>query len=788
MTDSNKTNDLDRYGVWVKKPPRTVDSENTHTDSSDSFSVTDITSELPDFSSLDNLDSVSPEENVSSFQDADTTLSVEELSGITGSAELVKDPLPPAEHINTDNKEDSMAKESDASSTEEIPLDEFITGGFSDDSSDNPSKQTADSHEQQVKAEDFIEPAPAAPAEVTQEETFSLDDFLDGSLGNEEPQPVEAAPSSDDKPLDIDLSFDESPAAAVSDEPVFEEPAAELSAVDTEPKKSEPLPETEEIDLSSFGMTDSEPEPAPASPSAAPAEEVDISEFGLSNDTEEAPAATTSASAEKVDYDMSVTTDDDSGEKQKQEAAPAAQEDSKPQPSFTAPEDSDFDIDAIMSDVKDENGKTVCIGKAEDTLVKEIESVPEEIINDAVSPEVIEDLNDTAAVSETSEPARDIPDTFEEETASLIDSAEEEQHSPATEAPAAETVSSVSSKILDQIVDELDSLKNEIAGLKIDFADLKKREESEFSHTAAPAATEDNGFFSNIGDDDTIALSGDELDNILNNADFTETAAEAEPVQKAEQPDSEPEPAAAEEIAASEPEPSEELPAEPATEQVSSDNDNIFGDADSSIDIPDQDFEASSNLRMDFSNDNLEEPSLEDIDLGISQNSDESSISKELPDEITVPKVDDILVDSSTTDLMDSVDDSSVPAGQPPVKDIEKLYEPDPSISETLTDDKIDYLSADKNGSEELVAEEIDPAEQIKAAPAENAVEEEVASESSKTVSQTTIPGDLKQEIKSVLSYMDQLLENLPEEKITEFAQSEQFETYKKLFKELGLS
>ena len=50
------------------------------------------------------------------------------------------------------------------------------------------------------------------------------------------------------------------------------------------------------------------------------------------------------------------------------------------------------------------------------------------------------------------------------------------------------------------------------------------------------------------------------------------------------------------------------------------------------------------------------------------------------------------------------------------------------------------------------------------------------------------IPEDLKEEIKSVLTYMDQLLENLPEEKIAEFAQSEQFETYKRLFNELGLS
>ena len=35
---------------------------------------------------------------------------------------------------------------------------------------------------------------------------------------------------------------------------------------------------------------------------------------------------------------------------------------------------------------------------------------------------------------------------------------------------------------------------------------------------------------------------------------------------------------------------------------------------------------------------------------------------------------------------------------------------------------------------------------------------------------------------------MDQLLENLPEDKIEEFARSEHFNVYKKLFTELGLA
>ncbi|MDR3356583.1 MAG: hypothetical protein LBO04_05275, partial [Spirochaetaceae bacterium] len=44
-----------------------------------------------------------------------------------------------------------------------------------------------------------------------------------------------------------------------------------------------------------------------------------------------------------------------------------------------------------------------------------------------------------------------------------------------------------------------------------------------------------------------------------------------------------------------------------------------------------------------------------------------------------------------------------------------------------------------------------------------------------------------KKELQIVLSYMDKLLEALPDEKIEEFARSEQFDIYKKVFKELGL-
>jgi hypothetical protein len=48
-------------------------------------------------------------------------------------------------------------------------------------------------------------------------------------------------------------------------------------------------------------------------------------------------------------------------------------------------------------------------------------------------------------------------------------------------------------------------------------------------------------------------------------------------------------------------------------------------------------------------------------------------------------------------------------------------------------------------------------------------------------------PPEVRMELRDVLIYMDKLLESLPEAKIHEFAQSEQYNTYKKLFEELGI-
>ena len=79
------------------------------------------------------------------------------------------------------------------------------------------------------------------------------------------------------------------------------------------------------------------------------------------------------------------------------------------------------------------------------------------------------------------------------------------------------------------------------------------------------------------------------------------------------------------------------------------------------------------------------------------------------------------------------------------------------------------------------LAEEVLEVEEVPArepAPAGSAGPREGAS---------AIPDDLKDEIRTVLKYMDHLLEALPDEKIQEFAKSDYFVMYRKLFEDLGL-
>lgn len=728
MSDSNNTNELDSYGVWVKTPPKTVDSSN-ETSPADTL---DLNNDLPDFSDLDVIDE--PLTDSVDYDNNDTALSAEELSAIAG---VTSDTTEEIEMPESFENITETPVEPSSSGEEEISLDEFLDGGMFETGPD----------EDKVRQHEADNPSESAPSE-SETEDVDLSDFGVEESETTEPaedsvQEVPAATSGDDDIFDIDLSFDDAPVPAATENFVSEPAPAAFESEDNPAG-------TESVDLSEFGLDDFNDSPAAETETSTDdggMESVDLSEFGF-DDIEESPqeektesAETEETSAEEEATIMESPAEDDLGftVQADDEDVPLEADsvsDATPAADFTTQEDDDFDVDALLGDVTDENGNKVSIGNPEDNIVKEVADIPSDEPAMPIESETIEEFSIEETETAEDNIPQEIPDTFDEETASFLDDSEPSDATSFAEtikAPILDEIedevekpSTQMTAIFNQIVGELTSLKNEIASLKNDLATMKESTPAPsvaFEDTITPPvpAEEPAGFFADTDEDDTIALSTDELDNILNNADITEAEPSADTFE--------------DEI-----EPSSELPDEIAEE-------SILGNIDSNVDIPEEDFESTENLSMDsmdFNEENaIEEPVLDDIDYT------DPEVESELPEEITLPKSDDILVESSSTDFMDASEANEV---------FDDITAEDPSISESLTDENLDFLS-------------------------ETPVEEpEVQTEVN------TTGNDLTSEIKSVLSYMDQLLENLPEEKIAEFAQSEQFDTYKKLFKELGLA
>ncbi len=842
MSDSKDTNELDSYGVWVKTPPKTVDSSDTTQNSSDTFS---FDTDLPDFSDLDVVDSSSAD---SDYDNADTALSTEELFNITNDVENTDDF---SSHTGTESPEQPAASNGE----EEISLDEFIEGGVFETGPDEDKIKE--------KEEQSQENAPAQPAEALDkaEDTVSFDDdFTVESDENEnilpeEPVTADTSELSDDDIFNIDLSFDDDSSANSAEENAvnFDSPAG-----------------TQDVDLSEFGFDEDSTENTEAAvtePAGAESddgmENIDLSEFGFED--------TDSSAEEKIQQEDSFSAENETNAAepdieipQEEENTAAPQEISEKEEAVAVSQnaDDDFDLDSILGNITDENGNTSSLADFEEPVqeiaevqeeIKEPEvfDIPEAVVSEEIPQEEVTDntekleepvLSDTlsevieeeplaAEIEETQivEPLEasdfveagtsdnevqfeeenaetvdakevEIPDTFEEETSTFLEEDEEKANEFASSITApvlseneleTEKPSAQMTAIFSQIVEELSSLKNEFASLKNEIETIKNQ-------TKVPVPVqetekeESHGFFADTDEDDTIALSTDELDNILQTADITQ--AEPQQAQEEEQP------AQTEENEEQNvPEESEEKPLETETQEVSSEE--LLGSAEEVTGFEEEDFEPEDDFSTTFETADevsditaaeIEEPVLDELDYsGLDSSSN-------LPEEISVPKADDILVESSSTDLLETSEVS---------EDAEKIEEPysfeeltaeEPSIAETLTEEKLDYLNS--TPEEDSLAEKT---EAKAAAPVEEdseledfnfeeeTQEENPASaepeETEKTESDG-ISGDLKTEIKSVLSYMDQLLENLPEDKIAEFAQSQQFDTYKKLFKELGLA
>ena len=938
MSDStDTTKELDNYGVWVKTPPKDASQTSEESDFQ-------LDTDLPDFSDLDmntsasaadasaepsisedfNFDSL-PEDSVVN----ETPVSVTEepdFSDITdsGTSEVdsvksdLTDDVTGFEEVSFDSNEIS------SESSEELSIDDFMS-----DSSESSGGEEEISLDDFMDG-DFTDPNPGAtpapsPVSSMEDGEISLDDFFDDDTTISKEKEDDVA---NDEALDIDLSFTDEEVPTVEESEIIDETPAEdeNSTENTEfsettefddmfsslgESEAKTTSEETEISMDEFGISDSAPT---ESNSGSSSEEIDLSDFGIDSDAEETAVHQDVQAAKKnlvVDYDLSISDEDETKEMQISSTVPE-----KSESAVAVPENSSIVSNSIL-----------------EQIMSELSGLKNEINNLKTDFETLKNCkvaDHTSGITET-----EVPEVNEEAAVEIPEIIEE---SPEAFADIPETIEETPVEITENDTSSPDSLE------EIQIPVPEKNEDSS------------NGFFGTDDEDETIALSGDELNNIMITADFAETEETVENNEAVYDADTETEsvtePASESEKTEESPfdfpitdnletestgtSDSFELPSEESEETVSED----FSEIDTSFDnleSPEEDIvideTISEPVLEDISiNDSAEEPSTDDITLpeeselndasieiksdeteptdennsaidttftddnpfgainetamnipveesdsglSIEENSEnlaepdfDSLENQEIETEITIPKVDeisenenpsapedDILVESSNDDFMDSVAESEMvitqsEANEPACENIDveenidvveeipdtvdisseiettelsaeevsnvepfndsidnfdSMLDSEKDISEQLSDENVDYLKSDENVIEsdmenmssainesetlsESMISNIDATMEDPFPPIESVIDHDERVEKQEAPSDTLISIDLKNDIKSVLLYMDQLLENLPEEKIMEFAKSEQFGTYKRLFNELGLS
>lgn len=328
-----------------------------------------------------------------------------------------------------------------------------------------------------------------------------------------------------------------------------------------------------------------------------------------------------------------------------------------------------------------------------------------------------------------------------------------------------------------RIQQELDDIKHELAELRAALKSGAAVELAEPEQTAKGYDDEDGvhhgpGFFEE-DEDETIALTGDELDNILNTAEFTEETGETEELE-------------------------EDFVATDA--DMTALNLDEVDEVDVPVDEIDEiDLDDSEEAVIDELAGMNIEAELADIE-SLEDSSDEPIAADEL--ELDLDEIEEI---GGDTDLLleeeveedDALSDDTELEIDDSDLDLDEIELEDKSGFEDFAAAVEDDLAAVEPpiDEEDLEVEEIDLDEELQTPNllgGEDVLE--IPSDSSTSMepsvpqnSISDLPAQVKNEIRSVLSYMDQLLEALPDDKIEEFAQSEHFEVYKRLFEELGL-
>ena len=373
----------------------------------------------------------------------------------------------------------------------------------------------------------------------------------------------------------------------------------------------------------------------------------------------------------------------------------------------------------------------------------------------------------------------------------------------ASTAESAKPGSAVSGEIIARIEAELKSIRSDLTELKKELIVLKKPSKAPVAGKEPDAV----GFFEE-DEDETIALTGDELDNILSTAEITEGQAEGADLLE--------EAPAAEETSRTESQEAtlDELPQIADNEPVSDlelESLGIEGEApalapglaadevleleplegaDETAPSPVADLEMELDSLPEIEEAGIESPGAEAEPLELesldedAQNGAAAPLDLEsIPEFETAEPADESLSKAADEAVAEEIDlEALSPEGE------ETALELPTSDAVDLETEELEALPEESKTAEEKGIE-IAFEEGGENAEEEILEAEEVGEEpkSARPASRSGVPDDLKNELRTVLKYMDQLLEALPQEKIEEFASSEYFVMYKKLFEDLGL-
>ena len=536
--------EFDKYGVWVKKPPRSLE-ENTSLDEKQEESVADTISqdtqvetpqdEISQTPNAEPLEELSPiDEAIISLPEMTTETETNDsvLPKVTETQaedqtetvlhqDITLDPLPQQEQQQdgevTKNIQETIAspeKEdvSDPDIFTELPP-EFEEEELTYDFENTPTTSFTDAEGLVIQEmqEGNTETAHKASVENTFNSSIDFDDISEISLDDFMDEPETEKNDIQDAPvIDMDLSFDEN--YTESNEDAQEE------------KEDEPeIPEEDGVTVTADNFDEMFDNLVDESSETAIPESVreentifdnnqdtDIQDFDkfledFSDNSVGIPTEEHSSAPVQKDYSMEVTFDDETGDsveetsfisstKEEEEVVPLDQNsDQEKTEVFKVPT-----LEGIETSEYTEKGRSGADDFDIDKVLSEVEDVTTGNISGLMSVTETGNLNDTEPQA-----PNDVTETYQNEAEEMENSKAQEQ--------------------IKLLTEEIAELRREFSALKTEFEALKNKASAINQSPVSETSDGSGGFFDDGADDDnTIALSGDELTNILNTADFTE--------------------------------------------------------------------------------------------------------------------------------------------------------------------------------------------------------------------------------------------------------------------------